>query len=110
MSTSVVSCRDASPILDAGEEIFDLVTLAVELLVVDVLDLAVTQGRDAGLCTAFGKSSAESIAVIALVAQQHPGAWQTGEQQRCALVVAHLAFGEQQDDRPAQAVADGVEL
>jgi hypothetical protein len=45
---SVVTCCDAAPVLDPAEQVLDLVTLAVELLVVMILDLALGFGRDAG--------------------------------------------------------------
>lgn len=41
MRTSVVTCGDASPVLDPAKDIFDLVALFVEGLVVMMLDLAV---------------------------------------------------------------------
>ncbi len=101
--------QSAAP-TEPGEAVPDLVALAVELLVVVVLDLAVTQGRDAGFDAALGKSSAKAIAVIAFVPEQDLGPGQAGKQQGSAPVVAHLAFGEQQDDRPALAITDGMEL
>ena len=41
VSASVVACVDASPILDPAKDVLDFVTLAVEHLVVMVLNLAV---------------------------------------------------------------------
>ena len=66
--------------------------------------------RDARVDPALGKSVAKAVAVIAFVADQHLGLWQVGQQYACALVVAHLPFAKQQDNRPAQSIADGVEL
>lgn len=110
MCAPVVTCCDAPPVIDPAEQVLDLVTLAVELLVVLVLGLAIGFGRNAGGNALAVERGAEPIAVIALVAEQHLGAWQAGKQQNCAFVVAHLAFGQQQDDRPAQAIADGMQL
>jgi hypothetical protein len=45
---SVVSGCDAAPVLDSAEQVLDLVALAIELLVVVILDLAVGLWRDAG--------------------------------------------------------------
>ena len=48
MSTSVVSGVDAAPILEACEQVLDLVALAVEDRIVGVLDAVAGMGRDAG--------------------------------------------------------------
>ena len=53
---------------------------------------------------------AEPGAVIAAVGDEVSG-WRQGvEHEAGPLVVAHLAFRQEQDERPAVAVADGVEL
>lgn len=44
----IVAGGDAAPVLDPDADILDLVALAVELFAVIVLDLEVTQRRDAG--------------------------------------------------------------
>lgn len=41
MRAAVVAGGDASPVLDPGEDVLDLVALAVEDLVVVILDLAI---------------------------------------------------------------------
>ena len=41
MGASVVAGCDTAPVLDPGEDVLDLVALAVEGLVVVILDLAV---------------------------------------------------------------------
>ena len=41
MCTAIVAGGDASPVFDPGEDVLDLVALAVEGFVVVVLDLAV---------------------------------------------------------------------
>jgi len=110
VGASVVSCCDASPVFDASEDVLDLVALPVELFVVAVLDLTVTQGRDAGSDAALGQGITEVIAVIASIAEQHLGVGQAVKQHRSALVVAHLPFGQEQDNRPAFAIAHGMEL
>ena len=47
MRASVVTGGDTPPILDPAEDVFDLVALAVEVLVIVILDLAVFAWRDA---------------------------------------------------------------
>ena len=110
MCASVIAGGDAAPVFDPAEDIFDLVALSVELLVVEILDLPVLSRRDAGGDALVVDCGTEPVAVIAFVTEQHLGARQDWKQQGSALVVAHLAFGEQQDDRPAQPIADSMQL
>lgn len=53
MSAAIVSSVDAAPVLEVGEQLFDLVTLAVGLLVVRMLDLADGRWSDVRRITAF---------------------------------------------------------
>ena len=110
MGAAVIAGGDTPPVLDPAEDVFDLVALAIEVLVVVVLDLAVLAGRDAWGGALRDQRGAEPVAVLAFVGEQLLGARERGKQQKSAFVVAHLAFGEQQDDRAALTVADGMEL
>jgi hypothetical protein len=47
---------------------------------------------------------------MAAIGDQMGGRRQGVEYEPCAIVVAHLAFRQQRDDRPAVTVADRVEL
>lgn len=53
---------------------------------------------------------AEPGAVVAAIGNKVSGGRQGIEHETSALMVAHLAFRQQQNDRPAFTVADGVEL
>ena len=53
---------------------------------------------------------AEPVGIVAPVGEQSLGLGEGIDHQRSALVVAHLAFAEQHDQRAALAVADSVEL
>ena len=55
-------------------------------------------------------SGTEGIAVIPLVANEGLGARQTIDQEGGTSMIAHLAFAEQQQDRPALPVTHSVEL
>jgi hypothetical protein len=69
-----------------------------------------TEQEKAVFKTAFEQGRAESIAVVSAIGDQFLGWRQCGQDQRRAPVVAHLSFGEQQQDRTALPVADGVQL
>ena len=73
MRAAVISGGDPAPVLDPAKDIFDLVALSVEVLVVVILDLPVLSRRDARRDAAFGQSSAEPVAVIALIREQFLG-------------------------------------
>ena len=107
MSTSVVACGDASPILELGEHVLDFVALTIERFVIIKRLLGRRDARD---CTALNQAIAESVAVIAAVGNQRGGLGQAGQQYLCPLVIAHLTGGEVEQDRPARLVADGVQL
>lgn len=53
---------------------------------------------------------AEPVGIVAPIRQQCLGSGEGIDHQRGALVVAHLPFAEQHDQRAALAVADGVKL
>lgn len=84
--------------------------LAVKRRVVGVWDLAASARRDARLDAACFEFLAEPGAVVAAIGDQVRGRRQGAEHETRALVVAHLAFRQEQDDRPSVTVADGVEL
>ena len=110
MGASVVSGGDASPVFDPTKDVLDLVTLAVEVFIVVVLEFAVFARRDARGGALRYQGCPEPVAVIAFVGEQFLGARERGKQQESAFVVAHLAFGEQHHNRSTQPVADGMEL
>ena len=57
-----------------------------------------------------GEFLAEPGAVVAAIGDEVRGRRQGAEHEAGALVVAHLAFRQEQDERPSVTVADGVEL
>lgn len=85
MRAAVVTGSDASPVFEAGKQVLDLVPLAIELLVIGVLDLAIGRWRDAWGDAAAGQGVAEPVAVVALVSQQFLGLGQLRKQQNCAF-------------------------
>ena len=106
------ACGDASPVLELGEHVLDLVALAVERFVIFQFQrlLAVFGRRDtrggATLCQAI----AEPVAVVAAIGDQRGGLWQVGQKRSGASVVADRTGGEVQQDRPSGLIADGVQL
>jgi hypothetical protein len=107
---AVVAGMDAPPVLEASEHVLDLVALAIEGFVVGDRDLAVGFGWDARGDALGDQGLTEPVGVVTPIAEHGPGLGQGVQHQSRALVVAHLAFGEQHNQGPPIAVADGMEL
>ena len=110
MGATIVAGGDAAPVLEAAEHVLDLVADLVERAVVAVLDLAGLSRRDARRDALVLEGGTIAVAVVTLVGDENLGLGQRVEQDGGALVVADLAFCEQQRDGAALAVADGVQL
>lgn len=70
MGASVIARVDASPVLEFGEHILNLVTLLVERLVVVDLPFPVLPWRDTGCNAFFDQGFAEAVGVIPTIGQK----------------------------------------
>ncbi len=59
---------------------------------------------------ALDQGVAEPVGIVAPVAEQDVGPGECADHQGGAFVIAHLTFAQQQDQRPALAIAHGLEL
>lgn len=73
VGATVVTGGDALPVFETGTQVLDFVPLAIEQLLIGVLDLAIGRWRDAWGDAAAGKGVVEPVAVVALVSQQFLG-------------------------------------
>lgn len=110
MSASVVSGVDASPILEAGEHVLDLVALAVEDGIVGVLDAVPGMGRDARGDTLIGQRLSEGGGAIGPVGEQEAGEWQMIKDRGRGLVIIGLTFGQMQQQRAPSVIANHLQL
>ena len=102
---------DSPPVFEAGEEIFDFVALSVELFIEAGWHVAALSRRDAWGDAFSLESGTIFVAVIAFVSDHYARALrQCRIEQFCTLMVAHLSFGQAQRDRPALAIAHGVQF
>lgn len=92
MGASVVACCDAPPVLELGEEVLDLVALAIKRLVVIEGDFPASAQRNAGLDTLGCERVAKGGAVAAAIGNEGFGERKGIEDKACAPVVAYLAF------------------
>ena len=110
MCASVVAGVDASPVLDAGEHVLDFVALLVGGPVEGDVGCAAGPCGDAGFDPAHREEFAEPVCVVAFVSNQDFGIWKVWRYYRRPFEVAHLAFGQKQDQGPPHPVADSMEL
>ena len=103
-------CVDAPPVLEFAKHILDFVAAFVERLVERDCGFAVGFWRDAGFYAARLECASKPVSIVAFVTQQSFGIRNGIKHQRCTLVIAHLTFREQQNQRTARAVAHGVQF
>lgn len=110
MCAPVIAGVDAAPVFEFCKHVLDLVALFVERFVVVDLDFPVLPWRNAGRNTLFDQGFSEPVSVIATVSQQVFGPGQRVKQQGRTFVVAHLAFGQKQQQRSPLSVCHSVEF
>jgi hypothetical protein len=110
MGASVIASGDASPVLKFGEHILDFMALTVERFVIVQRLLAIFSAWYARRRALLDQSVAEPVAVVTAIGDQGGCSRQARQQRLSALVVADLAGGEVQQDRPTGLVADGVQF
>jgi hypothetical protein len=103
-----VACCDPSEVFDFEEESFDEVAFAVERIVAGDLRGGYS-GRDDGDRVLFGDGVTDRLRVVPLVAEDIVGG-QIGDQSLGLGVVAGLTGREDEPERIAQGVDDGVDL
>lgn len=110
MSEAVVSGGDSAEVLEAAEHALDGIALAVEDGRKAVFPTPVGFGRNVR-CGAFAFDlSTDGIAVIAFVAMKDVGFRHELQQGVGRRAIGHLATGQEEGDRAALTVAQGVDL
>ena len=110
MGEAVVSGGDSAEVLDPSEHAFDGVAIAVEAGREAVFPAPVGFGRDVRRGALALDLAADGVAVVALVAVQDRGRGHLVEQSIGGDAVGHLAAGQEERDRAAEAVGEGVDL
>jgi len=109
-SELVISGGDASPVLDAAEEVFDFVPAPIDgLWTIGLLDCvaAAGNGRDRAI---IGDLLARLLAVIGLVGRNEQRRSWGFENLGDNLAVMNLPAGEHKVQRPALAIDAGVDF
>ena len=110
MSTAIIAGCNAPPVFQAAEHDFDGIAFAIPPFIVWDSLLAVSSWGNARGDAAFKKGLAEPAAVVAPVGCEGFRRRQRGHHDARALVIAHLPFGQKQDQRFAVLIGDGVQL
>ena len=110
MGETVVSRGNPAEVLEAAEHPLDRVAIAVQVGREAVLPAPIGLGRDVG-CNAFALDLvAHRVGVIALVAVQDFGRTHSVEQDIGGHAIRYLAAGQQERDRAAEAVGQGMDF
>ena len=110
MSTAVVSSVDASPVLEAGEQVFNLVALPIEQPIIAMLDAVLRMGWDTWRDALIGQSLPKGSGAVSPVSQQEAGGRKLFENGGRSPVVVRLPFGQMQEQRSAFGVAHYLQL
>jgi hypothetical protein len=97
-------------VFELVEEALDQVTPAIELAVDGALDLAVSLSGDVGPSTGLGDESDDRLGIITAIGDQGLGRRQPLDQRRNGSLVRSLSGGQNQPDRQAALIDDGIDL
>lgn len=107
---TVVAGGDASEVLQAAEHALDGVPVPIEIGREAVLPDPVHLGRDVRHRALRLDGATDAVAVVALVGVQDPALRKTFEQRRSRCAISDLATRQQEGDRPAEGIGQGVDL
>jgi hypothetical protein len=107
---AVVAGGDAPEVLEAAEHALDGIAMTVEIGRETALPATVGLGRDIGGSAHGFDLAAHGVAVIALVGVQDFGTDKMVEQGIGGDTIGHLATGQQECHRAAEAVGQGVDF
>jgi hypothetical protein len=110
MGEAVVSRGDPSEVLEAPEHALDGVAVAVEMGREATLPATVGLGWDVRRGTLALDLATDSVAVIPLITMQDFGARHLVEQSIGGSAVGDLAAGQQERDRAAEAIGQGMDF
>jgi len=110
LGEAIVSGGNPAKVLEAPEHAFDRVAIAVEIGREAVLPAPVELGRDVGCGAAVLDLGADGVGIVALIAVQDFGPRHGVEQDIGGDAVCYLATGQQERDRAAETVGQGVDF
>jgi hypothetical protein len=106
----VVSGGDAAEVLEPAEASLDDVSAFVGTLVEAMDDDAVGFVGDDGLGATTNDFAAKVVAVIPFVGEERTHGWCERQNIGCSLDVGILAWGQMQDDRPTERIAQRMDF
>ena len=106
----VVSGGDASKVLEPAEAAFDDISAFVGAFVEAMDDDTVGFVWDHGLSTATNDFAAKVVAVIPFVGEERAHGRRERQNIGCRRDIGILAWGQMQDDRPAERIAQRMDF
>lgn len=106
----VVASCDAAKILEAAKAALDGVAALVGSLVERMDDNSIGFVGNDRRCAVFDDLGAQPVAVVALVGEKLRHQWRERQDIGCRGNVGILARGQVKDDRPAERIAQPVDL
>ncbi|KAF0226754.1 MAG: hypothetical protein FD175_2957 [Beijerinckiaceae bacterium] len=106
----VISCGDAAEVLEPAEAAFDDVLAFVGALVEAVDDDTVGFVGDYGLGAATNDFATKVVAVISFVSEQRAHGWRERQNIGRRRDIGILAWGQMQNDRPAERIAQRMDF
>ena len=110
VSASVISGCNAPPVFKFCEHVFDFMTLLIKRFIILDFDFAVFFGWHAWLYAFSAQSVPEPIGIITAICKQHIGFGHSIQQMPSAFVIAHLPFGQEHGNRPAQTITNSMKF
>ena len=105
----VIASRDPSALLEPREESLDVISLAIQLVIVRALNFAVASGRNDRLASLIVDHLQHLVAIVALIGD-HLFRRESLQQRRGLSDVVCLAGREQELYRVAESIAGRVNL
>lgn len=110
MSASVVAGVDATPVLEPGEHVLDLVALSVEDWIIYVLCAVFGMRRNARRDASICQRLPEGSGTVGPVGEQEAGVRELLENCGSSLVIVGLSLAQMQQQRPSLAVANHLQF
>ena len=106
----VVSGGYTAEVLESAETAFDDISASVSTFVEAMDDDTIGFIGDDGLGTAPNDFAAKVVAIIAFVGEERAHRWRERQDIRRRRDIGILAWGQMQDDRPAQRIAQRMDF
>ena len=107
---AVVSCREASPVLETAEEAFDEVATSIDGAIERVRNCSRCGGWNDSLDATDFEPVAQAVCIISLIGNQAVGPSDGGQQRHGHADVGNVAWRQREGDRSAAIIGQTMDL